>query len=82
MLEKNLDIVLARIRSTLIFKNKAYGSVSEFKQILSVLPATENLKVSIDDKITRIKTAHGSEDELVYEDLVGYLILLLTLQEK
>jgi hypothetical protein len=61
----------------LISKNKAYGNSALYPlRIFSKADTVEQLKVRIDDKLSRLGRGHlaGEDAEL---DLVGYLILLL-----
>jgi hypothetical protein len=44
-------------------------------RIFSKASSQEQLKVRIDDKLSRLKTQDVSEDEDVVNDLIGYLIL-------
>lgn len=65
------------IRDLLIEKNRKYGdSALNPKRIFSQASATEQIKVRIDDKLSRLKAAQIDEDEDVIKDLIGYLILL------
>ncbi len=61
----------------LISKNKKYGnSALDPIRVFSSANPTEQLLVRLDDKLSRIKTQHITEDEDVLEDLLGYLVLL------
>lgn len=74
---KDLDRVLADIRSLLIEKNRKYGdSALSPSRVFSRSDAVEQIKVRIDDKLTRLKNQQGDEDEDVSKDLLGYLIIL------
>lgn len=70
------------VKDLLIEKNKKYGnSAIEPKRIFSSSNSIEQIKVRIDDKLSRIQNATNSEsevneDEDVELDLIGYLILL------
>lgn len=60
----------------LIEKNRKYGDAALNPQrIFSKAPASEMIKVRMDDKISRIKAAQTDEDEDPYWDLMGYLVL-------
>jgi len=68
------------IRDLLLEKNKAYGS-SALKpmRVFSRADNVEQLKVRIDDKISRLCRGHALPDESLEQtadDLMGYLILL------
>jgi len=69
--------VCNEIRELLLRKNTKYGnSALEPSRIFSKADAVEQIKVRIDDKLTRIRNSglDGAEDTLL--DLIGYLILL------
>lgn len=70
-----VDEVLADVGAMLKRKNKAYGnSALEPLRIFSKADDIEQLKVRIDDKLSRIRNgvADGEDAEL---DLVGYLVI-------
>lgn len=65
------------LRDLLLSKNRKYGnSALEPSRIFSRADAVEQIKVRLDDKITRLKNAQDDEDEDVVQDLMGYLVLL------
>jgi hypothetical protein len=70
------------IRDMLLEKNKAYGnSVLDPIRVFSQVDSIEQLKVRIDDKLSRLKRgagsgAHTAFGEDVIFDLIGYLVLL------
>jgi len=71
-----LDDELQEIREFLISKNQAYGnSAVEPVRVFSKADAVEQIRVRIDDKISRLMRgrADGEDTEL---DLLGYLVLL------
>jgi hypothetical protein len=72
-----VDSVLADIGNMLKEKNQAYGnSALNPVRIFSKADTKEQLKVRIDDKLSRL--ARGTEypgDDTI-DDLIGYLILL------
>ena len=75
----DLDYILERVGEKLLTKNKNYGNAAlEPVNIFSKNPAIEQLKTSIDHKLSRIKNVgfdgDGEEDSL--DDLIGYLVLL------
>lgn len=74
--EGNVDQILNYIEDMLIEKNKSYGnSALNPLRVFSKVDAVEQLKVRIDDKLSRI--ARGNEfigDDTV-NDLIGYLVL-------
>ena len=72
-----LDWELARLRDMLIAKNQAYGnSALDPIRCFSKADATEQLRVRIDDKISRLMRGHAAGEDTV-RDLVGYLVLLM-----
>ena len=74
------------IRDLLISKNKKYGnSAVNPKRIFARSDAVEQIKVRIDDKLSRIqnmglKGESAEEEEDACKDLIGYLILLRVAQ--
>lgn len=76
------------IKAMLLAKNAAYGnSALEPTRCFSSADAVEQLKVRIDDKLSRIRnqTVSGASDphgESPVIDLIGYLILLLIAEQK
>jgi hypothetical protein len=70
----------AEIKTLLLTKNRQYGdSVSNPIRVFSKADINEQLKVRIDDKLSRLVRGNDSieSDEDVIKDLIGYLILLL-----
>lgn len=71
------------IAEMLIEKNIKYGnSALEPKRIFSKADSTEQIKVRIDDKLSRIANQNLEDDEDVIQDLIGYLVLLKISQQK
>lgn len=69
--------VLYPLEDLLVEKNEAYGnSALDPVNIFSKSTAVEQIKVRIDDKLSRLY--HGKEygDEDTITDLMGYLVLL------
>lgn len=61
----------------LIEKNQAYGnSALDPLRIFSRVDAAEQIRVRLDDKLSRLARGDGRETEDVELDLLGYLILL------
>lgn len=74
--------VCDEIKEMLIAKNKSYGdSAIDPIRIFSKADNTEQIKIRIDDKLSRI--ARGTEfyGDNDIDDLVGYLILLKIARE-
>jgi len=66
-----------KIKTLLLEKNEKYGnSAINPKRIFSKSSPIEQIKVRIDDKISRIANYNVLDDEDVITDLAGYLILL------
>lgn len=74
-----IESVCNGIKRMLIEKNRAYGdSALNPVRIFSRTDGEEQLRVRIDDKLSRLM--RGQPDafgEDVYQDLVGYIILLI-----
>ena len=71
------------IAEMLIEKNLKYGnSALEPKRIFSRADSAEQIKVRIDDKLSRIANQNLEDDEDVIQDLIGYLVLLKISQQK
>lgn len=72
-----------KIKTLLLEKNRKYGnSALSPKRIFSKSCATEQLKVRIDDKLSRIaNTGLDGADEDTLQDLIGYLILLMVARD-
>ena len=70
------------IREMLLEKNQKYGDSALFPaRIFSRASADEQLRVRIDDKLSRIH-AGVIDDEDTILDLVGYLVLLLIARDQ
>lgn len=66
-----------RVADLLIKKNRAYGnSALEPVRIFSSSDAVEQLKVRIDDKLSRFVRGNDTFKENDLDDLMGYLVLL------
>jgi len=65
------------VENTLLHKNRLYGD-SAFKplRVFSKADATEQIRVRIDDKLSRIARGEEAGEDTIL-DLAGYLILLL-----
>lgn len=69
--------VVNEVRDTLIAKNKAYGnSALEPVRVFSTADPVEQLRVRIDDKLSRLKSSLNDDNEDTVLDLMGYLVLL------
>jgi hypothetical protein len=75
--DEDLKEILDAVYKLLIDKNKKYGnSALNPVRIFSKTNKVEQLKVRIDDKLSRIAKGSDNEDEDVVNDLIGYLVLL------
>ena len=80
--EVSLYPIVNNITKMLIEKNRKYGdSALKPQRIFSKASAVEQIKVRIDDKLSRMKNQQNDEDEDVITDLIGYLILLKIAKE-
>jgi hypothetical protein len=58
-------------------KNESYGDAALNPiRVFSEVDSTEQIKVRIDDKLTRIYKGRDFGNEDTVEDLIGYLVLL------
>lgn len=75
--EQRLDIALGDLRTMLLEKNLAYGnSALDPVRIFSAASPTEQIKVRLDDKLSR--AVRGlDQGENVADDFVGYFVLLM-----
>ena len=79
----DVEDVLDRIKDILISKNASYGnSALEPVRVFSKANTIEQLKVRIDDKLSRLSNGseYGNEDTVT--DLIGYLVLLKIAQKQ
>lgn len=78
MIEDKCD----EIKEMLLEKNRKYGnSALRPKRVFSKADAEEQIRVRLDDKITRLQSAQLDDEEDPILDMVGYLILLLVMME-
>ena len=67
-----------RLAKLLIEKNRKYGnSALDPVRVFSKADLLETIRVRMDDKLCRIKNEQSDEDEDVYMDLAGYLVLYM-----
>ena len=65
------------LKELLISKNRKYGnSALNPKRICSKADPLEQIKVRMDDKLSRIDSQQIDDDEDAYTDLAGYIILM------
>lgn len=71
------------VAQMLIDKNRKYGnSALEPLRIFSKADMLETIRVRMDDKLCRIKNEQSDEDEDVYMDLMGYLVLYMIARKR
>lgn len=76
--QTQIDIATAcdEVKELLLEKNRKYGdSALNPVRIFSKASTLEQLKVRMDDKLSRLRNAQDDEDEDPTTDLIGYLIL-------
>jgi hypothetical protein len=68
--------VCDELKQLLLDKNRKYGdSALNPVRIFSKASTLEQLKVRMDDKLSRLRNAQDDEDEDPTTDLIGYLVL-------
>ena len=71
------------IKNLLLDKNLKYGdSAINPVRIFSTADNVEQIKVRIDDKLSRLRTCAEGDTEDVVLDLIGYLVLLRVAQRQ
>jgi hypothetical protein len=79
--QQDITQVCLEIKNMLLEKNRKYGdSALKPVRIFSKASTLEQLKVRLDDKLSRLQNVQDDEDEDVISDLVGYLILFKVAQ--
>ena len=74
--QSDIATVCNELREFLLEKNRKYGdSALNPVRIFSKANTLEQLKVRLDDKLSRLKNAQDDEDEDPVTDLIGYLVL-------
>lgn len=73
--KEQLNEVLDEVRLMLIQKNEAYGDAAlNPVRIFSKADPLEQLKVRIDDKLSRLARGENAGEDVIH-DLLGYLII-------
>ena len=83
--QSRIDIatVCDDLKELLLEKNRKYGdSALNPVRVFSKVDAVEQIKVRLDDKLSRLANQQNDEDEDVLQDLLGYLILLKIAQRR
>lgn len=64
------------IKALLLEKNRKYGdSALNPVRVFSKSDPLEQIRVRLDDKLSRLRNQQDDEDEDVIADLIGYLVL-------
>ncbi len=75
--DTEVTFILKDIQEMLMEKNRKYGdSALNPIRIFSDVANTEQIRVRIDDKLSRMKNQQLDDEEDVISDLIGYLVLL------
>lgn len=73
---ESVNKILTDLEELLVSKNEKYGnSALEPKRVFSKANTVEQLKVRIDDKLSRMSAGTNDNEDTV-TDLMGYLVLL------
>ena len=77
--QQEIVAVCDQVKALLLEKNRRYGdSALSPARIFAKSDAVEQIRVRIDDKLSRIRTTgESAADEDTTMDLVGYLVLLV-----
>jgi hypothetical protein len=81
--QSQIDIgtVCDEIKELLLSKNRKYGdSALAPIRVFSKASTLEQLRVRLDDKLSRLRNQQDDEDEDVITDLIGYLVLFKVAQ--
>jgi hypothetical protein len=74
--QQDIAQICDEIRELLLEKNRKYGdSALNPVRVFSKASTLEQIKVRLDDKLSRLRNAQDDEDEDVTSDLIGYLVL-------
>jgi hypothetical protein len=84
--EEEIRAVCQEIANLLVEKNKAYGdSALSPMRVFSRADVLEQIKVRIDDKLSRLSRGSALPDETLMDttrDLIGYIVLLIIAQRR
>lgn len=74
---------LDEIKEMLLEKNRKYGdsAISPIR-VFSKADELEQIRVRLDDKLSRLRNQQNDEDEDVINDLIGYLVLYKVIQNR
>ena len=72
----DIATVCDQIKELLLEKNRKYGdSALNPVRVFSKARPIEQIKVRLDDKLSRLRNQQDDEDEDVLTDLIGYIVL-------
>ena len=72
----DIATVCDEVKELLLEKNRKYGdSALNPVRVFSKSDSLEQIRVRLDDKLSRLRNQQDDEDEDVIADLTGYLIL-------
>jgi hypothetical protein len=72
----DIATVCDQIKELLLEKNRKYGdSALNPVRVFSKASPIEQIKVRLDDKLSRLRNQQEDEDEDVLTDLIGYIVL-------
>lgn len=79
----DIATVCDEVKELLLEKNRKYGdSALNPVRVFSKSDTMEQIRVRLDDKLSRLRNQQQDEDEDVITDLLGYLILLKVAQKQ
>lgn len=79
--EREIALICAEMAQFLIDKNRAYGnSALDPVRIMSRADNVEQIRIRIDDKLSRFVRGHEYPGDNDIDDLIGYLVLLKVAQ--
>jgi hypothetical protein len=76
--QSQIDIatICDQLKELLLEKNRKYGdSALNPVRVFSKASPLEQIKVRLDDKLSRLRNQQDDEDEDVLTDLIGYIVL-------
>jgi hypothetical protein len=76
--QSQVDIatICDQLKELLLEKNRKYGdSALNPVRVFSKASPIEQIKVRLDDKLSRLRNQQDDEDEDVLTDLIGYIVL-------
>ena len=72
----DIATICDEVKELLLLKNRKYGdSAINPVRVFSKSDSLEQIRVRIDDKLSRLRNQQADEDEDVITDLIGYLVL-------